>query len=79
MAQSKFNDLAGKFPKGAPPGLGLALKFAAGIGLAAYTASQSVYTGKLNDISQFAHEISTPSHNLYLTLKIKVTLLLLIS
>ncbi|KAG5682755.1 hypothetical protein PVAND_012088 [Polypedilum vanderplanki] len=44
MAQSKLNDLAGKFPKGTPPGLGIALKLAAGIGLAAYGASQSVYT-----------------------------------
>lgn len=46
MAQSKLNDLAGKFPKGAPPGLGIALKLAAGLGLAFYGLTQSVYTGK---------------------------------
>lgn len=46
MAQSKFNDLAGKFPKGTPPGLGIALKLAAGVGLAAYGLSQSIYTGE---------------------------------
>lgn len=45
MAQSKFNDLAGKFPKGAPPGLTALLKVAATIGVAAYGVSQSVYTG----------------------------------
>lgn len=44
MAQSKLNDLAGKFPKGTPPGLGIALKLAVGVGLAAYGVSQSVYT-----------------------------------
>lgn len=51
MAQSKFNDLAGKFPKGTPPGLGLALKLAVGVGAAVYGISQSIYTGKLNSIS----------------------------
>ena len=45
MASSKLNDLAGKFGKGGPPGLGLGLKILAGVGLAGYTASQSVYTG----------------------------------
>lgn len=48
MAQSKFNDLAGKFSKGGPPGLGIGLKLLAGVGLAAYAATQSVYTGKFN-------------------------------
>jgi prohibitin 2 len=45
MAQSKFNDLAGKFGKGGPPGLGIGLKLLAGVGFAAYGLSQSVYTG----------------------------------
>lgn len=48
MAQSKFNDLAGKFSKGGPPGLGIGLKLLAGVGLAAYAATQSVYTGTFN-------------------------------
>lgn len=47
MSQSKLNDLAGKFKAGGPPGLGLGLKLLAGVGFAAYAASQSVYTGKL--------------------------------
>lgn len=46
MAQSKLNDLASKFGKGGPPGLGIGLKLIAGLGLAAYGASQSVYTGE---------------------------------
>jgi prohibitin 2 len=46
MAQSKLNDLAGKFGKGGPPGLGIGLKLLAGFGMAAYAASQSVYTGE---------------------------------
>lgn len=50
MAQSKLNDLAGKFKAGGgPPGLGLGLKILAGFGLAAYSASQSVYTGKFEE------------------------------
>ncbi|CRL02359.1 CLUMA_CG015084, isoform A [Clunio marinus] len=44
MSQSKLNDLAGKFKSGGPPGLGIGLKLLAGVGLAAYGASQSVYT-----------------------------------
>jgi hypothetical protein len=47
MSQSKLNDLAGKFKSGGPPGLGLGLKILTGLGLAAYAASQSVYTGEL--------------------------------
>jgi len=44
MAQSKLNDLAGKFGKGGPPGLGLGLKLLA-VGVAAvYGISQSLYT-----------------------------------
>lgn len=45
MAQSKLNDLAGKFGKGGPPGLGLGLKLLAGFGAAIYGVTQSVYTG----------------------------------
>lgn len=47
MSQSKLNDLAGKFKAGGPPGLGIGLKILAGVGLAVYGASQSVYTGEL--------------------------------
>lgn len=46
MAQSKLNDLAGKFGKGGPPGLNLGLKILAAGGLAAYGIAQSMYTGK---------------------------------
>lgn len=46
MAQSKFNDLAGKFGKGGPPGLTTGLKFLAGLGALAYGVNQSLYTGK---------------------------------
>lgn len=46
MAQSKLNDFAGKFKAGGPPGLGLGLKILGAVGLAAYGASQSVYTGE---------------------------------
>lgn len=46
MAQSKLNDLAGKFSKGGPPGLGIGLKLLAVAGAAVYGASQSMYTGK---------------------------------
>lgn len=45
MAQSKLNDLAGKFGKGGPPGLGLGLKLLAFGGAAVYGISQSMYTG----------------------------------
>ncbi|XP_037035309.1 prohibitin-2 isoform X2 [Bradysia coprophila] len=44
MAQSKLNDLAGKFGKGGPPGLGLGLKLLAVGGAAVYGISQSMYT-----------------------------------
>uniref|UniRef100_A0A1I8PRM4 Prohibitin n=1 Tax=Stomoxys calcitrans TaxID=35570 RepID=A0A1I8PRM4_STOCA len=44
MAQSKLNDLAGKFGKGGPPGLTTGLKFLAAIGAAAYGINQSLYT-----------------------------------
>lgn len=46
MAQSKLNDLAGKFGKGGPPGLATGLKVLALAGAAAYGVSQSLYTGK---------------------------------
>lgn len=45
MAQSKINDLAGKFGKGGPPGLGIGLKLLAVGGALAYGVSKSVYTG----------------------------------
>lgn len=45
MAQSKFNDLAGKFSKGGPPGLNAGLKALVTLGAAAYGISQSMYTG----------------------------------
>lgn len=44
MAQSKFNDLAGKFGKGGPPGLNAGLKALVTLGAAAYGVSQSMYT-----------------------------------
>lgn len=44
MAQSKFNDMAGKFAKGGPPGLSTGLKVMAAIGVAAYGVSQSLFT-----------------------------------
>lgn len=47
MAQSKLNDLAGKFGKGGPPGLGIGLKLLGVAGALAYGVTQSVYTGKL--------------------------------
>lgn len=47
MAQGKLNDLAGKFGKGGPPGLGLGLKVLAVGAAAAYGISQSMYTGDL--------------------------------
>ena len=46
MAQSKLNDLAGKFGKGGPPGLGLGIKVLGTIGALAYGVSQSMFTGK---------------------------------
>lgn len=45
MAQSKLNDLAGRFSKG-PKGLGTGLKLLALAGAAGYGVSQSMYTGK---------------------------------
>lgn len=47
MAQSKLNDLASKFGKGGPPGLGIGLKMLAVGAAAAYGVAQSMYTGKL--------------------------------
>jgi len=44
MAQSKFNDLAGKFGKGGPPGLNAGLKALAAVGAAVYGISQAMYT-----------------------------------
>ena len=45
MAQSKLNDLAGRFSKG-PKGLGTGLKLLALAGAAGYGISQSMYTGE---------------------------------
>jgi prohibitin 2 len=44
MAQSKLNDLAGKFGKGGPPGLVTGLKVLAVAGAAMYGITQSLYT-----------------------------------
>lgn len=44
MAQSKLNDLAGKFGKGGPPGLTTGLKVLAVAGAAMYGITQSLYT-----------------------------------
>jgi prohibitin 2 len=44
MAQSKLNDLAGKFGKGGPPGLNAGIKALIAVGAAAYGISQSLYT-----------------------------------
>lgn len=46
MAQSKLNDLAGKFGKGGPPGLTLGLKLLATVGAAAYGIQNSMFTGE---------------------------------
>jgi hypothetical protein len=45
MAQSKLNDLAGRFAKG-PKGVGTGLKILAVAGAASYGVIQSMYTGK---------------------------------
>lgn len=45
MAQSKLNDLAGKFGKGGPPGLGIGLKLLGVGAVAIYGVTQSLYTG----------------------------------
>ncbi|KAJ8953667.1 hypothetical protein NQ314_007274 [Rhamnusium bicolor] len=60
MAQSKFNDLAGKFSKGGggPPGLGLGLKLLAIGGVAAYGISQSMYTGMENSVKYLLYKIA---------------------
>lgn len=46
MSQQKLNDLAGKFSKGGPPGLGIGLKLLAAGGALAYGVANSIYTGK---------------------------------
>lgn len=45
MAQSKFTDLAGRFSKGGPKGVGTGLKLLAVAGGLTYGLTQSVYTG----------------------------------
>lgn len=48
MAQSKLNDLAGKFGKGGgPPGLALGIKVLGTVGALAYGISQSMFTGNI--------------------------------
>jgi len=59
MAQSKLNDLAGKFGKGGPKGLGTGLKLLGLAAAGAYGASQSVFTGKFENFSGISH------HNLF--------------
>jgi len=44
MAQSKLNDLAGKFGKGGPPGIGIGLKLLGVAGALAYGVTKSLYT-----------------------------------
>lgn len=44
MAQSKLNDLAGKFGKGGPPGLATGLKLLVGVGAAVYGLQNSMFT-----------------------------------
>lgn len=58
-----MNDLAGKFGKGGPPGLGLGLKLLAVGGALAYGAVNSVYTGNFmrNMHSVVMHSVD---HNL---------------
>jgi prohibitin 2 len=49
MAQSKLNDLAGRFAKG-PKGVGTGLKILAAAGAAGYGVMQSMYTGKSSSV-----------------------------
>lgn len=53
MAQSKLNDLAGKFGKGGPPGIGIGLKLLGVAGALAYGVTQSVYTGKFQQFCKW--------------------------
>lgn len=62
MAQSKLNDLAGKFGKGGPPGLGIGLKVLAFGGAAIYGISQSMYTGMFVGTHNLKMWISLPLH-----------------
>lgn len=59
MAQSKLNDLAGKFGKGGPPGLGIGLKLLGAAGALFYAATQSVYTGNLPNFSDTKNNENT--------------------
>lgn len=61
MAQGKLNDLAGKFGKGGPPGLGLGIKLLGAVGAAAYGVSQSMYTGKHSDW-EFPLDLNTANY-----------------
>lgn len=55
MAQSKMNDLAGKFGKNGPPGLGIGLKLLAVGGALVYGISNSMYTGKFAICTKNVH------------------------
>uniref|UniRef100_U5EXV4 Prohibitin n=1 Tax=Corethrella appendiculata TaxID=1370023 RepID=U5EXV4_9DIPT len=44
MAQNKFNEMAGKFGKGGPPGLATGIKLLAAVGATAYGVANSLYT-----------------------------------
>lgn len=57
MAQSKLNDLAGRFGKG-PKGLGTGMKLLGLAGAAAYGISQSLFTGNRFNISRKNHKLN---------------------
>lgn len=44
MSQGRLGDMAGRFSGGAPPGVGLAIKLAAAVGVAGYAINQAMYT-----------------------------------
>lgn len=70
MSQSKLNDLAGKFGKNGPPGLGIGLKLLAVGGALAYGIANSIYTGnfKINVVHFVINNISIDIvHNLKTT------------
>lgn len=66
MAQSKLNDLAGKFGKGGPPGLATGLKLLAAVGAAAYGINNSMFTGKaaVRNMSGSWKVLGCKQHNL---------------
>lgn len=70
MAQSKLNDLAGKFGKGGPPGLTTGLKLLAAVGAAAYGVSQSLYTGKYKKLEWISSSVYPENTKNYKTAKV---------